>query len=104
MPEVSNTNQRVTNAQIRSDIKNLSKRVGEMREELREDKKNSTQRLKTVETHVIKCATLWERHEKEHERVDDEVSDIKHDMRKWSGAGSVVGGIVAVVTNLFMDR
>ncbi len=106
-----NTNQRVTNAVLKKDIETLGKRVEEMRDELRAGKAGTTARLKLVESHVIKCSTLWDKHDTEHKRhdidhgrIDGEMSDIKQDVKKWSGVGGMVGGIGAILTSIFLDR
>ena len=99
-----NTNQRVTNAVLQKDIENLGKRVGEMRDELRADKARTTKRMVVVESHVIKCSTLWEKHDTEHERVDGEISDVKGDVKKWATGGGVFAWIGAIITSQFLDR
>ena len=102
MPDT--TNQRVTNAVLKKDIESLSKRVGELGDELRADKERSTKRMAVVEGHVIKCSTLWEKHDTEHARVNGEIAIIKGDVKKWSSAGGFVGAIAAIIASQFMDR
>ena len=104
MPENNANNQRVTNAQLKNDIDHLSQRVEEMRNELREESASTTKRLKTVEDHVIKCSTLWIKHDIEHTRIEGDLSDVKTDVKKWSGVSGLVGGIGAVLASIFMDR
>ena len=102
MPD--NTNQRVTNAVLQKDIENLGKRVGELCDELRAEKARTTKRMAVVESHVIKCSTLWDKHDTEHARVDGEISDVKGDVKKWSSVSGVVGGIGAILASIFLDR
>ena len=102
MPD--NTNQRVTNAVLKKDIENLGKRVGEMRDELRSDKERTTKRMAVVEAHVIKCATLWDKHEKTHQTIDSDIKDVEGDVKKWSLFGGGGGGFLAVLVSIFLDR
>lgn len=102
--ENNHTNQRVTNAQLKRDIEHLTERFREMRDELREDRERNTKRLNVVEKHVVECATLWRQHDNEHSRINGDISGIKQDIKKWSGAGGFFGAIAAIITSVFIDR
>ncbi len=113
MPD--NTNQRVTNAVLKKDIETLGNRVGEMRDELREDKKQrakemradkerTTKRMAVVESHVIKCSTLWDEHKQTHQTIDEDIKDVEGDVKKWSLFGGGGGGFLAVLVSFFLDR
>ena len=102
MPD--NTNQRVTNAILQKDIENLGKRVAEWREEDREAQKKVTGRLRAVETHTTICDTLWTAHKTTHQGIEDDIKDVKGDVKKWTLFGGGGGGFLAVLVSIFMDR
>ena len=100
----SNTNQRVTNAILQKDIENLAVQVEQWQAETRRARDKDSGRLKVVETHVIRCATLWDKHEKTHQTIDKDIGAVEGDIKKWSSAGGFVGAIAAIITSQFLDR
>ena len=102
MPD--NTNQRVTNAILQKDIENLAVRVEQWQVETRKAREKDSGRLKVVETHVVRCATLWDKHEKTHQTIDSDIKDVEGDVKKWSLFGGGSGGFLAVLVSFFLDR
>ena len=99
-----NTNQRVTNAILQKDIENLAVRVEQWQVETRKAREKDSGRLKVVEAHVIRCATLWDKHETTHRTIDADIKDVEGDVKKWSLFGGGGGGFLAVLVSLFLDR
>ena len=98
------TNQRVTNAILQKDITNLAVRVEQWQKETKVVQQRDSGRLKVVEAHVIKCATLWEGHEKAHQTIDGDIKAVEGDVKKWSLFGGGGGGFLAILFGLFFDR
>ena len=99
-----NTNQRVTNAILQKDIENLAVRVEQWQVETRKAREKDSGRLKVVEAHVVRCATLWDKHEKTHQIIDSDIKDVEGDVKKWSLFGGGGGGFLAVLVSFFLDR
>ena len=97
-------NQRVTNAELRKDLQHLNEKLDEWRKEDREEREKLNGRLKIVEDRSIACATRWDEHKKVHVRINDDITTVEGDVKKWSSFGGAAGAVVSFVASMITQK
>ena len=91
---------RVTNAEIRADIRNLQKLVEEIRSDDREYRNTANERLRLLEISASTCEQLWELHRGEHASISGSINDLRRDAKVYSSISgfiaAILGGIAAI--------